>query len=1104
MGDARVLEPRPRSPARRSADAEVDAARAPERGLPGPGKLTRSDGHVVAAGARPVGKLTRTADATASSAAQALAHARFLLADHRGWSHVQRRATSDGADPERGALASAFGFLAESRGPQPLPAELARRLSESIELDASRVRIHTDEHAAAAATLLHARAFTIGDDIYFAQGSYDPHSEAGLELLAHEVAHVAQHQRGALDGARGVSRPGDTHEHQADELARRFLRQRREARRGAEGAGAATRPPARLDDDARVEAKLATCAKGTEPKDEARRARQAPSWARGGEPTPSAEPQDEARRARQAPSWARGGEPEPHALDEHRAHSPAPAAPTPAQADAAEHGAPNIAVLLRRAPATPTTPGTGHLVEHLLAAIDASARKGLAAVDDPRGRRDAAAQVVARVEHLLSITAVPDGGASVAGAARSAARALGRAAALAAVLRARDPAAAERVAQALLCVETELAPSAKWRWKPEAAGDQAGGGLTRREGAAIGRETLAVVRSRAEAALRAQKEGPILATAAAIAEDLGHANRELALALAPGQALAYRDDMVATGQVLARFEAVAHQRGVGERPALAAMRSAETALRATLGLAGERASFESALPALDAILDIVTRRIELRDGVAYDRSQPAAHAKAVPARYLPLLEQWFQVTHGRVRQLDGSLVTTRGRELGAALDRALAATKPLLDAVRAEGDPAEVEPWLERLFTKVAEFRARATRETVSDLINDQTDKALADHASPVDQLDDEAQVLVASQQLLSISRQGVSVLQRLASSEKSVLDAAAKAFENGLANVDLPDACKTRLASAHTLADIAQHLAGLANGVVAALTLTDPEQRRRMLEKEFGVHAVTGVTQLAKQALWIVQGGVASYNLLSASLLVARGQTSAAAQLLAASGKTLGRVSLALSALNVAHGLFLAACGEGAARLDGAVEATWGALGLLSKMSKTMPRFTGPLSAALAISHLTIKSLGNAAVGSLYGMVQLGLNSAYQDMQRVAREVHGAAMRLTVALTSGAELAEPALAAELAKQVAALRWNLRELGLRAYLERTKQRGAPSDPGTYPPLRERFRPLWGAPMGTDLELLTTTELFLMTVVHCFDDAQQVLEEAVAASLKESR
>jgi hypothetical protein len=43
---------------------------------------------------------------------------------------------------------------------------------------------------------IHARAFTVGSDIYFADGAFTPHTREGLWLLAHEVAHVVQQSAG--------------------------------------------------------------------------------------------------------------------------------------------------------------------------------------------------------------------------------------------------------------------------------------------------------------------------------------------------------------------------------------------------------------------------------------------------------------------------------------------------------------------------------------------------------------------------------------------------------------------------------------------------------------------------------------------------------------------------------------------------------------------------------------------------------------------------------------------------------------------------------------------------------------------------------------------
>ena len=82
------------------------------------------------------------------------------------------------------------------------------------------VRVHHDNHAAALSRAVSARAFTVGSDIFFGAGEYQPESTGGRELLAHELAHVVQ-QRGAPDaGPLTVSQPSDTLEREAEAAAR--------------------------------------------------------------------------------------------------------------------------------------------------------------------------------------------------------------------------------------------------------------------------------------------------------------------------------------------------------------------------------------------------------------------------------------------------------------------------------------------------------------------------------------------------------------------------------------------------------------------------------------------------------------------------------------------------------------------------------------------------------------------------------------------------------------------------------------------------------------------------------------------------------------------
>lgn len=58
--------------------------------------------------------------------------------------------------------------------------------------DFSHVKIHTDGEAVQMNRELNAKAFTTGRDIYFNEGQYQPNSDSGKHLLAHELTHTVQ------------------------------------------------------------------------------------------------------------------------------------------------------------------------------------------------------------------------------------------------------------------------------------------------------------------------------------------------------------------------------------------------------------------------------------------------------------------------------------------------------------------------------------------------------------------------------------------------------------------------------------------------------------------------------------------------------------------------------------------------------------------------------------------------------------------------------------------------------------------------------------------------------------------------------------------------
>ena len=110
-------------------------------------------------------------------------------------------------------------------GGQKLDNGIRDRMESAIGADFSGVRIHTDAQADKMSRAVSARAFTVGRDIYFRQGAYQPGSSNGRELLAHELTHVVQ-QSGAisLQPKLTVSQPGDRYEQEAEQVAQAYSR----------------------------------------------------------------------------------------------------------------------------------------------------------------------------------------------------------------------------------------------------------------------------------------------------------------------------------------------------------------------------------------------------------------------------------------------------------------------------------------------------------------------------------------------------------------------------------------------------------------------------------------------------------------------------------------------------------------------------------------------------------------------------------------------------------------------------------------------------------------------------------------------------------------
>lgn len=92
----------------------------------------------------------------------------------------------------------------------PLPPSVRRFMEPRFGADFSNVRVHTGEKAADLNQQLSAKAFTVGNEVFFGKGQFQPDSHDGKELLAHELTHTVQQGGAAQDKSMPVHRAVDT------------------------------------------------------------------------------------------------------------------------------------------------------------------------------------------------------------------------------------------------------------------------------------------------------------------------------------------------------------------------------------------------------------------------------------------------------------------------------------------------------------------------------------------------------------------------------------------------------------------------------------------------------------------------------------------------------------------------------------------------------------------------------------------------------------------------------------------------------------------------------------------------------------------------------
>ena len=106
---------------------------------------------------------------------------------------------------------------------QPLDANTRSFFEPRFAHDFSRIRVHTDVKAAESAQAVRALAYTVGSNIVFGAGRYQPGIAVGMNLLAHELAHTVQRHYATNVSASGEISLGASeslHEREAESAAK--------------------------------------------------------------------------------------------------------------------------------------------------------------------------------------------------------------------------------------------------------------------------------------------------------------------------------------------------------------------------------------------------------------------------------------------------------------------------------------------------------------------------------------------------------------------------------------------------------------------------------------------------------------------------------------------------------------------------------------------------------------------------------------------------------------------------------------------------------------------------------------------------------------------
>jgi hypothetical protein len=103
---------------------------------------------------------------------------------------IQKSAAADANPSDNSNLES--NLNSSKGGGSPLSGNTKKEMESGFGTDFSNIRIHNDSNAVQMNKQLGSQAFATGSNIYFNEGKFNPNSQSGKHLLAHELTHTVQ------------------------------------------------------------------------------------------------------------------------------------------------------------------------------------------------------------------------------------------------------------------------------------------------------------------------------------------------------------------------------------------------------------------------------------------------------------------------------------------------------------------------------------------------------------------------------------------------------------------------------------------------------------------------------------------------------------------------------------------------------------------------------------------------------------------------------------------------------------------------------------------------------------------------------------------------